>query len=65
MFGRREMTHEFDGKKYEKASDHQKEWGTRLIAELNLKDMNMSLISAAVTVLSQHKLQPFFLKVKC
>jgi len=30
------MTHEFDGKKYEKASDHQKEWGTRLIAELNL-----------------------------
>jgi len=31
------MTHEFDGKKYEKASDHQKEWGTRLIAELNLK----------------------------
>ncbi len=31
------MTHEFDGKKYEKASDHQKGWGTRLIAELNLK----------------------------
>lgn len=31
------MTHEFDGKKYEKASDHQKEWGNRLIAELNLK----------------------------
>ncbi len=31
------MTHEFDGEKYEKASDHQKEWGTRLIAELNLK----------------------------
>ena len=31
------MTHEFDGKKYGKASDHQKEWGTRLIAELNLK----------------------------
>lgn len=30
------MTHEFDGKKYEKASDHQKEWGTRLIAELTL-----------------------------
>ena len=30
------MAHEFDGKKYEKASDHQKEWGTRLIAELNL-----------------------------
>ena len=31
------MAHEFDGKKYEKASDHQKEWGTRLIDELNLK----------------------------
>ena len=31
------MTHEFDGKKYEKASIHQKEWGTRIIAELNLK----------------------------
>lgn len=31
------MTYEFDGKKYEKASDHQKEWGTKLIAELNLK----------------------------
>jgi len=31
------MTHEFDGKKYEKASAHQKEWGTGLIAELNLK----------------------------
>ncbi len=30
------MTHEFDGKKYEKASDHQKEWGNRLIAELEL-----------------------------
>ncbi len=31
------MIHEFDGKKYEKASAHQKEWGTRLISELNLK----------------------------
>ena len=31
------MAHEFDGKKYEKASAHQKEWGTKLIAELNLK----------------------------
>ena len=30
------MTHEFDGKKYEKASTHQKEWGTKLIAELGL-----------------------------
>ena len=31
------MTHEFDGKKYEKASAHQKEWGTKLIAELDLR----------------------------
>jgi len=30
------MTHEFDGKKYERASSHQKEWGTKLIAELGL-----------------------------
>jgi trans-aconitate 2-methyltransferase len=31
------MPHEFDGKKYEKASAHQKEWGTKLIAELGLR----------------------------
>lgn len=31
------MTHEFDGRRYEKASDHQKEWGTKLIAELDLQ----------------------------
>ena len=31
------MTHEFDGKKYEKASAHQKEWGAKLIAELDLQ----------------------------
>jgi trans-aconitate 2-methyltransferase len=31
------MTHEFDGKNYEKASTHQKEWGARLIAELGLR----------------------------
>ena len=31
------MAHEFDGKKYEKASTHQKEWGTKLIAELGLE----------------------------
>ncbi len=31
------MTHEFDGKKYEKASAHQKEWGVKLIEELGLK----------------------------
>lgn len=30
------MTFEFDGKQYEKASAHQKEWGARLIAELTL-----------------------------
>jgi len=31
------MPHEFDGKKYEKASTHQKEWGMKLIAELGLR----------------------------
>lgn len=31
------MAHEFDGKKYEQASSHQKEWGMRLIEELGLK----------------------------
>jgi trans-aconitate methyltransferase len=30
------MAHEFDGKKYESASTHQREWGTRLIDELSL-----------------------------
>jgi len=31
------MTYEFDGKKYEKASAHQKKWGAKLIADLALK----------------------------
>ena len=31
------MVHEFDGRKYEKASAHQREWGARLISELSLK----------------------------
>jgi trans-aconitate methyltransferase len=31
------MTHEFDGEQYAKASAHQKEWGARLIAQLNLQ----------------------------
>lgn len=31
------MTHEFDGKKYAMASTYQKEWGTKLVSELNLK----------------------------
>lgn len=31
------MAHEFDGKKYEQASAHQKEWGAVVIAELDLK----------------------------
>ena len=31
------MPHEFDGKKYQKASAHQKEWGMKLIAGLKLK----------------------------
>jgi trans-aconitate 2-methyltransferase len=31
------MTYEFDGKKYENASNHQKEWGARIIEELDLQ----------------------------
>lgn len=31
------MTHEFDGKKYEAASTHQREWGAKLIEELSLR----------------------------
>lgn len=31
------MTVEFDGKRYEQTSTHQKEWGTRLMEELNLR----------------------------
>jgi trans-aconitate 2-methyltransferase len=31
------MDREFDGRKYEKASAHQKEWGTSLIADLHLQ----------------------------
>ena len=31
------MTHDFDGKKYEEASRHQREWGTKLIRDLNLQ----------------------------
>ena len=31
------MTYEFDGKKYEKASSHQREWGEKLIEELALQ----------------------------
>lgn len=31
------MTYEFDGKKYEKTSGHQREWGEKLIKELDLQ----------------------------
>ena len=31
------MAHEFDGKKYEQASAHQRQWGERLIDELDLR----------------------------
>ena len=31
------MMFDFNGKKYEKASTHQKEWGEKLINELDLK----------------------------
>jgi len=35
------MTYEFDGKKYEKASTLQKEWGEKIIAELSLWRINV------------------------
>ena len=31
------MAHEFDGRKYEKASSHQREWGEKLIEEFALE----------------------------
>lgn len=31
------MTYEFDGERYTKASTHQREWGSKLIAELELR----------------------------
>ncbi len=31
------MAHEFDGRKYEQPSAYQKEWGAKLIAELDLQ----------------------------
>lgn len=37
------MAHEFDGNKYKVASAHQKEWGAKLIQELNLAGMERIL----------------------
>ncbi|MEJ2246610.1 MAG: methyltransferase domain-containing protein [Acidobacteriota bacterium] len=37
------MKYEFDGKKYDKASTHQKEWGIKLIEELDLQGMECVL----------------------
>jgi trans-aconitate methyltransferase len=49
------VTHEFDGKKYEQASAHQKEWGTRLIAELGLEGTERILdLGCGDGVLSAH-----------
>lgn len=31
------VKYEFDGEKYQNSSSHQKEWGSKLIAELSLK----------------------------
>lgn len=36
IYGGGIMAHEFDGRKYEKASAHQREWGAKLISELSL-----------------------------
>lgn len=37
------MTHEFDGNKYAQASAHQKEWGRRLISELDFSGIESIL----------------------
>ena len=35
------MAFEFDAEKYKKASTHQKEWGKKLISELNLNKIKV------------------------
>ena len=37
------MTYDFDGKKYKKASKHQKEWGNKIIGEMNIKEDSIIL----------------------
>ena len=48
------MAHEFDGNKYKAASAHQKEWGAKLIQELNLagteKILDLGCGDGALTV---------------
>jgi trans-aconitate methyltransferase len=51
-------TLEFDGKKYEKASAHQKEWGTKLIADRFFPD-----VEAIVKGVDQPNLVPFLAHV--
>jgi trans-aconitate methyltransferase len=51
------MPHEFDGKRYAHASAHQKEWGTTLIAELNLEGTERVLDLGCGVALSPPKLR--------
>lgn len=37
IIAQKRMHHEFDGERYKLASKHQKEWGTKIISNLNLK----------------------------
>ena len=52
------MAHEFDGARYAEASAHQKEWGTTLIAELNLQGTDVFSIRDAATARLLPRLQP-------
>ena len=54
------MTHEFDGKKYEKASSHQKKWGTKLIADLGLQGAECVLDLGVATALLPLNSRIFF-----
>ena len=59
------MAHEFDGKKYETASTHQREWGKKLIAELELNGSEQILdlgcgdgvLTRQIATETQHKVR--------
>ena len=57
------MAYEFDGKKYEQASSHQKEWGAKLISELELKGSESVLdLGCGDGSLSLFRLQSYYPK---
>ena len=48
------MLHEFNGKKYKKASTHQKEWGNKIISEFSLKgtESNGTYLRRFISIIS-------------